>query len=93
MWNLNSREPNASCTVLKHVYGGNADVAGSDERPKDITTMDWNCDGALLATGSYDGHARVWTKGGEWSRVPALACPNAFCLFVTDCMFSQLILN
>ncbi|KAI9034321.1 WD40-repeat-containing domain protein [Hyaloraphidium curvatum] len=27
---------------------------------KDVTTMDWNPTGELLATGSYDGKARVW---------------------------------
>ena len=25
---------------------------------KDVTSLDWNCDGKLLATGSYDGYAR-----------------------------------
>jgi transducin (beta)-like 1 len=28
---------------------------------KDVTTMDWNPLGTLLATGSYDGKARVWS--------------------------------
>ncbi|GAM18626.1 hypothetical protein SAMD00019534_018010 [Acytostelium subglobosum LB1] len=31
----------------------------------DVTTLDWNHDGSLLATGSYDGYARVWTAKGE----------------------------
>lgn len=29
--------------------------------------MDWNCDGNLLATGSYDGYARIWTTDGRLS--------------------------
>ena len=29
-----------------------------------MTTIDWNHDGSLLATGSYDGLARIWTKEG-----------------------------
>lgn len=33
---------------------------------KDVTTLDWNGDGSLLATGSYDGFARIWTKEGEF---------------------------
>ncbi|KAJ3085296.1 hypothetical protein HK102_000131 [Quaeritorhiza haematococci] len=32
---------------------------------KDVTTLDWNPTGTLLATGSYDGQARIWTKTGE----------------------------
>ena len=29
-----------------------------------IVTADWNCHGNLLATGSYDGFARIWTTDG-----------------------------
>ncbi|XP_034949414.1 F-box-like/WD repeat-containing protein TBL1X [Chelonus insularis] len=32
---------------------------------KDVTSLDWNCDGTLLATGSYDGYARIWTTDGS----------------------------
>ncbi|GFR43966.1 hypothetical protein Agub_g5109, partial [Astrephomene gubernaculifera] len=32
---------------------------------KDVTTLDWNADGSLLATGSYDGLARIWGKDGK----------------------------
>ncbi|KAG8774711.1 hypothetical protein FRC12_001859 [Ceratobasidium sp. 428] len=31
----------------------------------DITTIAWNNDGSLLATGAYDGIIRVWTFRGE----------------------------
>lgn len=34
---------------------------------QDVTTLDWNSDGSLLATGSYDGLARVWSKEGAGS--------------------------
>ena len=27
-------------------------------------SADWNCHGNLLATGSYDGFARIWTTDG-----------------------------
>ena len=30
-----------------------------------MTTLDWNGDGSLLATGSYDGLARVWRSDGS----------------------------
>ncbi|XP_068653834.1 WD40 repeat-containing protein HOS15-like [Aristolochia californica] len=44
--------------VLKH-YEGTA-----SEKSKDVTTLDWNGEGTLLATGSYDGQARIWSKDG-----------------------------
>ena len=28
---------------------------------KEVTTVDWSNDGKFLATGSYDGVARLWT--------------------------------
>lgn len=31
----------------------------------DITTIAWNKEGSLLATGAYDGIVRVWTYRGE----------------------------
>jgi transducin (beta)-like 1 len=34
-----------------------------------VTTLDWNADGTLLATGSYDGLARIWTEKGELRNV------------------------
>lgn len=34
---------------------------------KDVTSLDWNCDGSFLATGSYDGYARIWTTDGHLS--------------------------
>ncbi|XP_044470022.1 WD40 repeat-containing protein HOS15 isoform X2 [Mangifera indica] len=45
--------------VLKHVKGRN------NEKSKDVTTLDWNGEGTLLATGSYDGQARIWNTNGE----------------------------
>lgn len=35
-----------------------------DKKNKDVTTLEWSSDGTLLATGSYDGVARVWSRGG-----------------------------
>lgn len=49
--------PSESPVVLKH-------LPNSDQR--DITSLDWNSDGTLLATGSYDSILRVWTAPGEY---------------------------
>ncbi len=46
------------CTVLTH-------EPVTSEPVKDVTTIDWNADGSLLATGAYDGIVRVWTAKGE----------------------------
>ena len=32
---------------------------------KDVTSLDWNSKGSLLATGSYDGYARIWSTEGK----------------------------
>lgn len=45
--------------VLKHFKGR------TNEKSKDVTTLDWNGDGTLLATGSYDGQARIWSRDGD----------------------------
>ncbi|KAK0153494.1 F-box-like/WD repeat-containing protein TBL1X [Merluccius polli] len=48
--------------VLRHcIREGGQDVPSN----KDVTSLDWNSDGTLLATGSYDGFARIWTKDGN----------------------------
>jgi len=36
-----------------------------DRKNKDVTTLEWSSDGKLLATGSYDGVARVWSLNGS----------------------------
>ena len=35
---------------------------------RDITVMDWRSDGTLLASGSVDGNARIWTSSGAAGR-------------------------
>lgn len=35
-----------------------------DKKNKDVTTLEWSSDGQFLATGSYDGVARVWARTG-----------------------------
>lgn len=42
------------------------DAEDEDEKKsKDVTTLDWNSDGTILATGSYDGDARLWDDSGK----------------------------
>ena len=42
--------------ILQHLTG--------DQKGKDVTTLDWNHNGSMLATGSYDGQARIWDATG-----------------------------
>jgi transducin (beta)-like 1 len=61
IWSVgDSRDASAPCkaVVLKH-------SAPDQTRAKDVTTLDWSPNGNFLATGSYDGRARVWTAKGE----------------------------
>lgn len=48
-----------SVRVLKHAEGT------PNEKKKEVATLEWNSDGTLLATGSHDGRARIWTTKGE----------------------------
>ncbi|KAG9160933.1 hypothetical protein Leryth_008742 [Lithospermum erythrorhizon] len=54
-----SRTGPLNAVVLKHFKGR------TNEKSKDVTTLDWNDEGTLLATGSYDGQARIWNQEGE----------------------------
>ncbi|PWA53942.1 G-protein beta WD-40 repeat-containing protein [Artemisia annua] len=55
----NSQKGPYDVSVLKHYRGR------TNDKSKDVTTLDWNSEGTLLATGSYDGQARIWSKDGE----------------------------
>ncbi|KAJ3194052.1 Transducin (beta)-like 1 X-linked receptor 1 [Irineochytrium annulatum] len=49
-------EPITDAIILDHNIEGEM---------KDVTTVDWNPGGLSLATGAYDGHARIWSKAGK----------------------------
>ncbi|XP_076311673.1 transducin beta like ebi isoform X2 [Tachypleus tridentatus] len=63
IWNMSDNigaGPNQ--LVLKHcIQKGGTEVPSN----KDVTSLDWNSDGTFLATGSYDGYARIWTTDGR----------------------------
>ncbi|KAI8335017.1 WD40-repeat-containing domain protein [Chlamydoabsidia padenii] len=58
LWNV--PDTNAQVTepiVLNHLPNLNDS--------KDVTSLGWNPSGTLLASGSYDGQARIWTQKGQ----------------------------
>lgn len=56
------KEPDVQ--ILRHWKPG----ADKQEKSKDVTTLDWNSAGSLLATGSYDGLVRIWSCNGQLQR-------------------------
>lgn len=59
IWNLN--ENGKQPLLLRHcIPKGEATVPSN----KDVTSLDWDPTGNMLATGSYDGYARIWTTNG-----------------------------
>mmetsp|Transcript_12527 Transcript_12527/g.23509 ORF Transcript_12527/g.23509 Transcript_12527/m.23509 type:complete len:794 (-) Transcript_12527:131-2512(-) len=54
----NAKKGSDICRLLQH--GTNP----SDQKNKDVTTLEWSSNGEMLATGSYDGVARVWSRTG-----------------------------
>ncbi|EDW77721.1 uncharacterized protein Dwil_GK24403 [Drosophila willistoni] len=62
IWDMSDANTNSNQLVLRHcIQKGGAEVPSN----KDVTSLDWNCDGSLLATGSYDGYARIWNTDGR----------------------------
>lgn len=62
IWTINGPDASGGCQqsiLLPHGQDS------SDKKNKDVTTLEWSSSGELLATGSYDGVARVWFRNGE----------------------------
>lgn len=60
IWQMNGPTAKSGCGISRLLKHGNP-----TDKNKDVTTLEWSPDGNQLATGSYDGVARVWTKTGN----------------------------
>ncbi|XP_063986941.1 F-box-like/WD repeat-containing protein TBL1XR1 isoform X2 [Diachasmimorpha longicaudata] len=64
IWDMSDTSQAPNQLILRHcIQRGGTEVPSN----KDVTSLDWNCDGTLLATGSYDGYARIWMTDGRLS--------------------------
>ena len=61
IWQVGGTKAAAGVTTVKLLPHGSDP---RDRKNKDVTTLEWSSDGTLLATGSYDGVARVWARNG-----------------------------
>lgn len=61
IWQMGGSNAADGCGPVRELPHG-TDM--SDRKNKDVTTLEWSSDGKLLATGSYDGVARVWSRTG-----------------------------
>jgi transducin (beta)-like 1 len=62
IWTMGGKNAQSGCGLPRLLQHGKNTA---DKKNKDVTTLDWSSDGELLATGSYDGVARVWKKDGS----------------------------
>lgn len=62
LYEVNPRTVNKNVKVLEHV------LIKDTERSSDVTCLEWRRDGAVLATGCYDGKARLWSPQGDLQR-------------------------
>lgn len=62
LYEINPRTVNKNVKVLEHV------LIKDNERSTDVTCLEWRRDGSALATGCYDGKARIWSSQGDLQR-------------------------
>ncbi|XP_047524349.1 F-box-like/WD repeat-containing protein ebi isoform X2 [Pieris napi] len=64
IWDMSDNNPTSipNPLILKHCFPRKEPEVHTY---RDVTSLDWNCAGDQLATGSYDGYARIWSTDGK----------------------------
>ncbi|XP_029174304.1 F-box-like/WD repeat-containing protein ebi isoform X5 [Nylanderia fulva] len=63
IWDMSDNLLAHNLLVLRYLsQKGGTEVSASY---KNVTSLDWKCDGTLLATGSFNGYACIWTTDGR----------------------------
>eukprot|EP00118_Oscarella_pearsei_P003576 m.14902 g.14902 ORF g.14902 m.14902 type:complete len:579 (+) comp26037_c0_seq2:231-1967(+) len=62
LWDCSNLGQPGSPVTLNHADKGHT------LQNSDVTSMEWNHDGSLLATGFYDGKTRIWARNGALIR-------------------------
>ncbi|XP_016947782.3 F-box-like/WD repeat-containing protein ebi [Drosophila biarmipes] len=62
IWDTSDGDSDSNHLVLRHCVLKDGVKVG---RHRDVVDLDWNADGTLLATGSHDGHVRIWRTDGQ----------------------------
>ncbi|KAE9033062.1 F-box-like/WD repeat-containing protein [Phytophthora rubi] len=62
VWSLPNKVEDSKAVVPKVLNHGTGPH-------KDVTTLEWNHDGSLLASGTYNGKTRIWNDEGEMKHI------------------------
>ncbi|XP_031565587.1 F-box-like/WD repeat-containing protein TBL1X [Actinia tenebrosa] len=65
LWSINDSGLPVVPIILEHKAKDLQENHTSAVTNLDVTSLEWNCDGTYLASGSYDGCARIWNPEGQ----------------------------
>lgn len=82
--------PDGPRTSETHSGPPKALVLKHNKQSMDVTVLDWNGEGTLLATGTYDGQLRIWSKdvnlyiqllSAQMESTSQVGCATGVCIY------------